>query len=393
MNLLFVCNTRHWGGGEKYIIDVALGLARRGHTCRIAANDGSPLHREADVHEELETLPFKLGPKLSKKSTIDFLLHWRSQGRRIATFLAQCRERFPIDLVHFQYKKEQLLGTPAAHRLGLPVVWTEHDRLPRSFTAPVLPVALYRRSGNLARRIICVSRFGARDLESRGIAPERIVVCHNGIEVGQAPTAGERAAARAELGLDENHVAIGTTSRLVRNKGHRFLLDAVRTVQQRHAGLHVVIMGDGPARNELERQVGKLEIDGRVTFTGHLRDVRRLLPALDVFVLPSQREGMPFSVLEAMGADVPVVATTVGGVPEIIQDGVNGLLVPVGDAPGLGGAIDTLLADAGRRASMRTAARRDLRARFSIESMIDCTERALMAAGRVSSTVEKSPLG
>ena len=380
MNLLFFCNSRYWGGGEKYVVDVAAGLTARDHVCRIVANSGSPLHREAATHSELEILTFDLGPKLSKGSALEFATLWSAHARRLRRFLEECLTRFPIDLVHFQYKKEQLLGTKVAHGMGLPVVWTEHDRLPPSFTAPIFPVVLYRRAARLPRRIVCVSRFGARDLERRGISPDLIDVCYNGIEMQPTPTASDRAAARQGLGMEAEAVVIGTTPRLLRNKGHRFLLDAVPVLRERIPQLHVLIMGDGPARQELERQAQQLKIDQCITFTGHLRDVRPMLAALDVFVLPSLREGMPFSVLEAMGAGLPVVATTVGGVPEVVDEGETGLLVPPRNASALTQATLALLNDADRRTRMGAAALRKVHSQFTMDRMIENTEKALLAA-------------
>jgi glycosyltransferase involved in cell wall biosynthesis len=378
LNVLFICNSRYWGGGEKYVVDVALGLSRRGHVCRIAANDGSPLFEQAATHNELDVIAFDLGPKLANRSALDLAMRWPTYKLRLRRFLDVCRNRFPIDVVHLQYKKEQLVGTPVADRSGLPVVWTEHGPLPPTFISTRVPVALYRRVSRVPRRILCVAHFVAHSLEENGVRPDRLAVCHNGIE--PFPSTALRTSARRTLGIESDSLVVGTTGRVMWKKGLHFLLDAISSLQQRIPRLRVVIIGDGPARTELASQARGLGIDGRVTFTGHLQEVRPLLPALDVFALPSLSEGLPFSVLEAMDAGLPVVAARVGGVPELVADGETGLLVPPADTGALTSALLSLLEDPARRVHMGEAARRRIDAQFTVERMIDGTEKAMLAA-------------
>ena len=131
---------------------------------------------------------------------------------------------------------------------------------------------------------------------------------------------------------------IGAVARLTHEKGIDRLIRAAPTVVAKCPEVRFVIVGDGPERPLLEAEAGRLGVDAHFHFAGHRADVGELLPAFDLFVLPSLREGLPFAVLEAMSAGLPVVATRVGGVPEAVAEGVTGLLVPADDPDALADA-------------------------------------------------------
>jgi glycosyltransferase involved in cell wall biosynthesis len=139
---------------------------------------------------------------------------------------------------------------------------------------------------------------------------------------------------------------IGTAGRLSPEKGTTQLIDAARRVTQEQAGTGVVIFGEGPLRDELARQIATLGLEGRVVLAGFRNDLDQWLGALDIFALPSFTEGLPNVVLEAFAARVPVVATAVGGTPEVVEHGVNGFLVPAGDSVVLAQRLLELLTNA-----------------------------------------------
>jgi glycosyltransferase involved in cell wall biosynthesis len=392
VNIVFVCNSRLWGGAEKYVIDLAIGLRERGHSCRLAVPPESPLQNVVAGLPQLESVPLDLGPKLGRRTLFEYVLRRSRHRRQLRRVLQECMRVAPVDLVHFQFKKEQLLGTRVARSLGLRVVWTEHNRLPRAFTMPRLPVVLYRRGANRTDGVVCVARFVARDLERRGVAPSRLHVIPNGIHVSAAILASQRTTAREGLGLGADVPVIGMVSRLERFKGHRFLLDALPLLRRRFPDLHVVIAGDGPARVELIGHALRAGIDHCITFTGHRRDISALLPAFDVFVSTSLAEGLPFSLLEAMAAGLPVVATSVGGVPELVRHAETGLLVPAGDAPALAHAIAALLTDPERCRRMGEAGALRVNTQFTMAGMIERTESVLLAAAGLSSPAPPAPV-
>jgi glycosyltransferase involved in cell wall biosynthesis len=160
-------------------------------------------------------------------------------------------------------------------------------------------------------------------------------------------------------------VTAAVLARLVPDKGVHVLLRAAARVE----GLSVVVVGDGPARGDLDLLVAELGMEDRVLFTGYVDDPRAWLRAVDLFVLPSFMEGLPLSPVEAMLERLPVVATTVGGMAEAVEDGATGLLVPPRDEAALADALAQLAGDAGRRAAMGEAGRRLALERFSIDRM------------------------
>ncbi|MCZ7585287.1 MAG: glycosyltransferase [Deltaproteobacteria bacterium] len=167
-----------------------------------------------------------------------------------------------------------------------------------------------------------------------------------------------RAAMRKELGASDNDRLIGVVAELVPHKGHRFLLDAMPEVARGHAESRLVVVGDGPLRSELEGRAADLNLVKKVRFLGRREDVPRLLNAFDLFVMPSVTEGLGTSILDAMSAGVPVVATDAGGIPEIVRAAETGLIAKAGDASSLARALRAALAnpDAARERAERAAA-------------------------------------
>lgn len=173
----------------------------------------------------------------------------------------------------------------------------------------------------------------------------------------------------------------GTAGRLVPVKNHRALLDALQRLQQRGITPMLLVAGDGPLRDGIAQQAAALGLERQVRLLGHRPDIETVLAALDVFVLPSASEGLPNTVLEAMASGVPVVATHVGGVDELVEHGETGLLTPPGATGALARAIEDLLRDPARRAAMAAAARRRARAEFDLDAMIRTYEALYLDLG------------
>lgn len=196
-------------------------------------------------------------------------------------------------------------------------------------------------------------------------------VLYHGIdeaEVRSGPDA--RAEARHELGLPAGATVVGTVGNLVPKKDHRSLIAAFARVASDQPGRRLVIIGGGPLEGELKAFASEQGVGDQVMFTGQRPGVAALLPAFDVFVLSSRHEGLPLALLEAMASGVPAVATRVGGIPEVISDGVDGLLVEPNDVSALAAAVSAVLADPGR-AGRLAAAGRTATGRFSIVRAVD----------------------
>jgi glycosyltransferase involved in cell wall biosynthesis len=286
------------------------------------------------------------------------------------------RARRP-DVVHAHRYKETILGTMAARALGIRAVVSTVHGFPSE--EGYRGLARYKMQLNLwlerrvtdrhHRTVVAVSQDMAAALRRRLRVP--VALIPNGVPLPDGDPGGalpERGAVRAALGLDAADVVLGTAGRLVPVKGLDTLLAAMGEVVAVAPRARLVILGDGPLMSALRGRASALGLDGRVRFAGHVPDVRPYLRAMDVFVLPSYAEGLPMALLEAMAAALPVVATAVGGVPEVVRDGGEGLLVPPGAPAALAGALLRLVADPDSRAAMGARGRARVAEAFSIEA-------------------------
>lgn len=212
----------------------------------------------------------------------------------------------------------------------------------------------------------------------------RASVIHNGIDLAPyrelaAPEACARM--RAELGIPPDTLAVGCVGLLWQAKGQEYLIRALRSLRDRGRALCVLLVGSGGDEASLHLCADEIGVADRVRFLGWRGDVPRILQALDLYVQPSITEGLPLAVVEAAAAGLPIVASNVGGIPEIIEHGVNGLLVPPGDPQALAAAIQELIDDPERAKRLGEAARRTAFERFSAEAMaaayMDLYERLL----------------
>lgn len=205
----------------------------------------------------------------------------------------------------------------------------------------------------------------------------REVVIPNGIELPGLPSATERLAARAQLGLHPEDFVVGIVARLTAEKAHDILFEAVAKLAPSHPGLRLVVVGDGArgmALRELAREFG---IADRVIFTGLRRDVPELLPGFDVSCLSSVREAAPISVIESMAAGLPVVATGCGAIPDMVADGEEGFIVPVNDSGAMADRIARLAADPALRAAQGARARARAERDYQIDATAESYQRLL----------------
>jgi glycosyltransferase involved in cell wall biosynthesis len=232
-----------------------------------------------------------------------------------------------------------------------------------------------------ADAILAIS-LGVRDALLRsGVAADRIRVVPSGIDLTPFETPWDRAAIRAALGVPPDAVLVLQVAALAPHKSQTDLLKAASLLQARVPFLEIWIAGEGPLRDALEREHASLRLDDRVRFLGFREDVPDLLRAADLFCLSSYLEGMGTSILDAMAAGLPVVATRVGGIPEAVQDGVTGLLVPARSPEALARAIADLAGDPARRKEMGERARDRVRD-FSADRTAERTRAVYMEAWR-----------
>jgi glycosyltransferase involved in cell wall biosynthesis len=285
--------------------------------------------------------------------------------------LARLMRAERISLVHSHLYHANLYGRLAAALARVPAIATVHNIYARSKLHRRL---LNRWLARISTRVVAVSDEVRRDLlEVDGLQTEKVVTVHNGIDLQRVATPLSREAARVRLDVPFDALLVGCLGRLEEQKGHTFLLQAFAQLASQPgpaAPLHLVLAGDGRRRKDLEAQAAALGIASRTRFLGARRDVAEVLRALDIYAMPSLWEGLPLALLEAMAAGVPVVASDVGGVAEVLGGGEWGLLVPPGDAGALGAALGRLAGEPGLRARLASTARQRVAARYGVDTMV-----------------------
>ncbi len=285
------------------------------------------------------------------------------------------------DIVHTHTSKAGAVGRVAAWLAGIPVViHTPHGHIFYGYYGRVMSGIIRLVERALARvtdRIVTLTDRGAQEHMQYRIADlDKFVTIPSGIVLSVFRTIrANPAVKRKELGLPADGPVIGTVGRLVQIKGHEWLLKAAPRVLAEFPHATFVFLGEGPLLSQLEKLADGLGISGRVLFLGARQDVPECLATFDLFAFPSLNEGMGRALIEAMAARLPVVATAVGGIPDIVVNGESGVLVPPKDALALADAVCGILRDPGKRRAYGEAAQRRVDERFDVEAMVRKIER------------------
>ena len=355
-----------FGGAEALLADFAVGAPAAGIELSVGyllEKDGSPLAarlREQGVNPVHAPISGLLKP---------------SAFRSVRRHLAELRP----DVVHTHLGYSDLLGGAAARSLGIPAVASIHvmqwERGLRDDVKLRL-MAVARRLGSV--KTITVPEAARRAFLATGWEKaERVVTVHNGIAAERQQGAGPRI--RQELGLAPEALVAASVAVLRPGKGHDVALDALRRLDERFPELRLLIVGDGPARSEIERRAAPL--GKAVIMTGHREDVMSILDAVDVLVHPSRVDAFPTALLEAMAAGVPVLASSVGGIPEIVEHGRTGLLIgPAPDGAAVSHGIERLMLDTRLRRRLGEAGRQRFERRFTVEGWAERLREVYEAA-------------
>ena len=374
------------GGAERYVQTLARVAGERGWSVIARFPDSPVMH---GLHQELRragvrTAPLALGNPISTPGPRAAALH--ATRELIRTWAAVARSRADATLLMLPHPDQSpgaVLGVALFPRRCAVVV----QLVPATLEMSPARRGLYRFARVTGQRWITVSEDNrtrladATDLQRAAL--DRI---YNGVELfDDAPHRRSEAAARvrAELQLPATARVILTVARLSRQKGHDVLLEAIPDVAARHPDAVWVWAGDGEDRASLRERIERAGLGSRVRVLGHRDDARELLLAADLFVLPSRAEGMPLALLEAMAAATPVIATSIGPMRELIEDGVNGLLVPVEDPVALALAMDRALTDPAAGRQRATSALTRVRQHHSAEAMAERTLAVLSAPRRL----------
>jgi glycosyltransferase involved in cell wall biosynthesis len=343
------------GGTERLVVQICQRLQPRFRLAVCAldeAGDWAPDLRLRGI----DVVPLQRGPGFRP-----------SLGRRIA----ELTRRYRASVVHCHHYSPFVYGAIAALlRPGLKIVYTEHGRLsdaPPSLKRRVVNPVL----GRLPHAAFAVSHALRGSMIAEGFPAGRLTVIHNGVELAPSFPPLSRRDARALLGLPDHAFVVGTVARLDPVKDLGASIEAVARARASVPGVVLAIVGEGGERGRLEATAAQLGVSDRVRFLGRRDDARRLLPALDVYVNSSISEGISLTILEAMAASVPVVATRVGGTPEIVTDGQSGLLVPARRPSALSAALQRFASEPDLRRQLGAEGRATVEQRFTIDGMVD----------------------
>ncbi|CAN5878294.1 glycosyltransferase family 4 protein [soil metagenome] len=354
LRIVHVLSSFGVGGQERVALDLAIGQLARGHAVTVISLAPGPDGALAAEFAEAGIVV----DRVAKRGGLDATLVPR---------LARALRRHAADVVHTHNPLPLIYGAPAARLAGARVIHTKHGINPGSRGHRLLR----RAAAWLAHAFVAVSdttEQQARELNDAPVA--RLHTIPNGIRLDRyAPDARARDEVRAELGLGDAWV-VGTVGRMDANKNQAMLVRAMAPLFTHVSNVRLVIVGDGDARAEVESAVAALPDPSRVVLAGRRMDVPRVVQAFDCFALPSISEGLPLVVPEAMAAGLPIVATAVGGLPSVIDEGETGLLIPVEEAA-LTTALASLAGDPERARNMGRRAREVALARYSSERMVD----------------------
>jgi len=273
-----------------------------------------------------------------------------------------------IDVLCCHGYKADLLGGPSARKLGIPVI-----SVSRGWTAATWKVRVYEAANRFALRwmdrVVCVSEGQAQKVRRAGVAEDRVRVIRNAIFTDRFGEADEPGRAFLQTFFrTPRRFLVGAAGRFSPEKGFGDLVRAAARVVKTHPDAGFILFGDGPLRADLESLIKQNGLQNHFVLAGFRDDLDRWLPNFDAFVLPSYTEGLPNVVLEAFASRVPVVATAVGGTPEVVDEGHNGYLVPAGDVSLLSERVTRLLADERLRATMGMSGYFRVRDRFTFDA-------------------------
>jgi len=358
IRILFVIGQLVYGGAEKQLVHLANSVDRERYepmVCSFSAD--APLAEEL-VAQGVKTciLPKRMNPDLTRPFTLYKLV-----------------KDFDPDLIH----SCMFVGNTWSRIVGLvthkPVIISERSSGDyKPFWMLFIDKLLYP----LGALLIVNSESGAESVRKRKeFRPQKIKVIYNGIPFEQYAKEEKYIKLLQEFGIQPGGKVIAVVGRLSEEKNHELIFYALQKVLGTYPDVHLLCVGSGPRLDELKKLAKQLDIDDKVIFTGYRSDIPSILSAIDLLVLASKFEGVPNVLLEAMAAARPIVATSVGGVPEIITDGETGLLVPSMDVKAMAEAIIRILTDENMAQEMGRKGQEAVKKNFSVERMVSDTEK------------------
>lgn len=371
LRILHVITSLDVGGAQKHLLSLVTGLRRRGHVADVAFFKN----------------PSMAGPFAKSGATLYDLSARGTFSPMLVPRLASILKQGRYDVVHTHLLKADSYGTLAGVLAGTSVRIASKHNDERALLKPAVAI-VHGLISRMDRRVVVLSDYVGRYVAGVGrVDPRRITRIYYGLPAASAaaPEAGPQL--RAELGIPPEAPLAATVGRLTEQKGLLYLLEAMALVRQQFPEARLLVVGDAQdGREEYKQELlqarTRLGLEDAVLFTGVRDDVPAVMQAIDIFVMASLWEGFGLVFLEAMAAAKPIVATRVSAIPEVVDEGVTGLLVPPRDPKALAEAMVSLLADRKRGRSMGQAGLLRLQERFTEERMIDEIEQLYLALRR-----------
>lgn len=362
MNILYICNHLDTGGITSYLLTLASGLRKKGHNIYIASSGGVKLPQF--IAEGINFIPIPIRTKQEVSPKIIFSM------MKLLGFI----KKNDINIVHSHSRTTQVLGCLLSRVTAVTHIFTCHGFFKPRIFRRVFPC--------WGKKIIAISeQVKGHLINDFGVAENGIIVIHNGIDVKKfesVPETGKQEA-KIRLGLNKGPV-VGIVARLSDVKGHIYLIEAFKQVLEKIPDAQLLIAGEGKMKEALVNLAGRLGISGHVFFSPNVEDTRVVLSAMDVFVMPSLKEGLGLALMEALACGLPVAASDIGGIRSLIKNRVNGLLVLPADVGALVKAILELLQNSEEAKAFGRAAKTFINENFSQEKMVSETERVYLNA-------------
>lgn len=347
IHILHIETGRHLYGGALQVYYLMKGIAENGCVNTIVCPSGSDLAKIDTPGTQIFSI--------TMRGELDILFMLRLYRIILAV---------QPDLVHVHSRRgADIWGAAAAWCARTPAIITRRVDNPEN---PIIVSLKYRSY----RRIVAISEGIRQVMLSEGIPGKKIVCIPSAVDTERFSTSCDREWFLHEFGLKPTHQAIGMIAQFIPRKGHRFLIDAVPGILARCPEARFLLFGRGPLEKDLRQKCSRKSLDSQIIFAGFRDDMERILPCLDIVVHPATLEGLGVSLLQAAASGVPIVATGVGGIPEIVGNGANGYLIDSGDIQAIINRVTDLLADPTKSKRFGAISRSKVTSRFSISAMV-----------------------
>lgn len=362
--ILYLITKGNWGGAQRYVFDLAINLPLDRFDVSVAFGEGEVLEKKLRA-AGIQTIRI---PSLKRDANLflDF--------RTLVALIKLLRAERP-EILHLNSSKVGFIGALAGRITLVPrIVFTGHGwawNEERFFLAKIAIALMHWLTVLLSHRTIAVAERVRAEISRLPFLRDKILVVHNGI--GEINFKSQSDARRILGAAIHEKFWIGTISELHKNKGLDFLIRAFAGVVEKNSGVALVIINDGEEKERLSALAAELGVKDKVHFLGFIPDAPTLLKAFNIFVLSSRTEAFPYVILEAGLAQVPIVASAVGGIPEAIRSGESGILVERGNIEELQKSLIFLLSDASKSAEFAVAARARMSEFFSLPRMVEKT--------------------